>query len=103
MGAVDTVLADETLTARKPHICDHCGKLIEAGQEYQRLRGIWDGTPGVFKSHPDCRRAAAKMHKMKDLLYDEGVLLMSDVEQDDHEWLLAEFPAVAGRLGIATP
>lgn len=93
-------LSDTTHTARKPHQCSHCLQKIVPGETYRRFRGVWEGTPGVFKSHTECESAAEQMRENADLNWDEGVLLCSDISPEDHEWLLAEFPVVAARLGI---
>ena len=85
--------------ARKPHRCDDCGKPIEAGQKYSRLRGKWEGEFTTHLSHMDCRDACYRLCQLHGLWQDEGVIL-ADVEEDDWPLLLEEFPAVAERLGI---
>ena len=71
------------------------------GQRYFRVRGIWDGTPGVFRAHEDCEQAAQQWRDYHDSMWDEGCVLNADVEPEDHYWLAVEFPDVADRLGIA--
>jgi len=97
-------LSDETRTARKQYLCDQCLQPVVPGQKYRRLRGIWEGTPSIFRSHAECEDAAAQMRDYHDLLPDEGVpLLHTDTQPEDHEWIVDEFPVVASRLGIVLP
>lgn len=99
---VYTLISETTQMARKQHRCDHCLQLIDIGTQYERTRGIWEGTPGTFKSHLECRDCAHKMWKLRDYMWDEGILLSADVEPEDHEWIREEYPVVADRLGFAT-
>ena len=98
--ATDTIISQTIQCARKPHRCDHCCQPIETGEPYERVRGVWEGSPGVFKSHMECRDCALEMWKVRDYNDDEGILLSADVEPDDHEWIRAEYPVVAQRLGF---
>lgn len=99
----DITFPTTTQAARKSHTCDHCGKPIVIGERYLRTRGVWEGNPGVFRSHVECDEASTAWRDYHDSAWDEGCLLNADVEAEDHEWLIAEFPIVAERLGIATP
>lgn len=38
-----TMLSDEIVTARKPHICGECMGLIQRGKYYRRYVGKWEG------------------------------------------------------------
>lgn len=41
--------------ARKSHACEECGRVIEAGEQYERASGIWDGDPPqTFKTCRHC-------------------------------------------------
>lgn len=97
----DRTISETIQAARKPHRCDHCGTTIDPGQQYERIRGVWEGTPSVFKSHLECRDCAHQMWRDRDYNYDEGILLSADVEPEDHEWIRKEYPVVAERLGFA--
>ncbi len=97
----DTVIANSTHVARKAHQCDHCSQPINPGEQYERTRAIWDGSPGTFRCHLECRDCARKMWKMRDYMWDEGILLSADIEPEDHEWIREEYPIVAQRLGFA--
>lgn len=99
----DVTFPTTTQTARKPHQCSHCLKRIAPGERYERTRGIWEGTPGVFRCHTECEDAANHWRDYHDSMWDEGCLLNADVQPEDHEWLIAEFPTVAERLGISAP
>jgi hypothetical protein len=94
------VIADTTQRAAKAHHCDHCGKSIAIGESYRRIRGVWDGDPGVFRAHIDCEDVARKMHRNHGLCSDEGIILRSDVEAEDAVWIKIGFPMVAERLGL---
>ena len=100
----DITFPATTHTARTAkHPCDHCLKPIQIGQRYTRTRGVWEGTPGVFRAHVECEDAANAWRDYHDSMWDEGCLLNADVTPEDHEWLLPEFPIVAERLGIKAP
>lgn len=96
----DIVLEQSFHSARKRHLCDHCVQPIMTGQRYMRLRGIWDGAPGVFRAHEDCHFAAEEWRHNNDPMGDEGCLLTADIQREDHWWLVNEFPEVAERLEI---
>ena len=96
-----TVISDTEQQARKRHKCDHCGEFIDIGDRYRRVRGVWEGEPGTFKSHTDCADAYSALHYNNGLFHDEGFDMRSDLEADDRIFLLVEFPSVAARLGIA--
>lgn len=100
MGVSNTIIADEVYTARKQHRCDHCLQPIVPGDVYRRVRGVWEGDPGVFRSHFDCAEVATKLHREHGVASDEGITLSSDIETEDYLWILAEWPVVAARLGI---
>ena len=40
--------------ARKDHKCCACGRIIQPGEEYERVFGVWDADPGTFKTCNDC-------------------------------------------------
>jgi hypothetical protein len=44
----------KTVRARKAHTCAECGTAIRPGDAYQRITGIWDGSPGRYARHPEC-------------------------------------------------
>ena len=94
------VLETVEYVARKRHRCDDCLRFIEPGDRYCRTRMIAEGEPETYKSHVECEAARHDLHALWDLYPDEGVSLVNDVGEDDHEYLLTEHPVVAGRLGI---
>ena len=96
---VDCILSDTEHTARAAHHCGLCHRPIAVGDRYHRQRGIWEGEPYTFKSHVECRVAAVERHHNSGWTYG---LSLDDLERDDKEWLLAEHPIVAARLGLAT-
>lgn len=98
--STDVILADTTQTARKSHLCDQCLTAIKIGERYRRLRGVWDGCPGIWRAHDDCNAVAQAIHQNGNLMWDEAVCLMDDVMPEDHEWIITEYPAVAARLGL---
>ena len=40
--------------ARKPHVCDECGRKIKPGEVYENASGIWDGDAYTFKTCQQC-------------------------------------------------
>ena len=41
-------------TARKPHRCCECWRVIEPGETYRYISGIWDHGPDHFKQCHEC-------------------------------------------------
>lgn len=90
---------ETTHKARKAHRCEACNGKIEAGETYIRWAGTTDGDFGVAKFHQDCRQAEIALNKLSGTDWDEWMGLQ-DMEVDDWPWLLEDYPAVAGRMGI---
>ncbi len=40
-----------TPRARKPHLCSECREMIPVGAQYERFKGVWDGS---FDEHLTC-------------------------------------------------
>jgi hypothetical protein len=95
----DCLISRTEQKARKSHQCDQCRTQILVGTIYIRERGVWEGSPYVYKAHLECQEAVAALHQQRNLNWDEGINL-SDLELEDHEWLLEEHPIVAERCGI---
>lgn len=57
--------------ARKPHVCNYCGFLIEPGEYYQRDFIINSGEAYEWKSHPDCYTLTGELNMMDHA--DEGI------------------------------
>lgn len=88
---------------RKSRRCDVCRAPIEIGFPAIRWVGMIDDEFGTLIFHPDCRGAEIAYNRMTNCNWDEWYSLASDLEPDDHAWLLDEWPAVAARMGIANP
>jgi len=41
-------------TARKPHSCSECKRVIEPGESYEYVAGSWDGFFQTYKTCEDC-------------------------------------------------
>ena len=69
------VLDDVSPTARKQHICDTCGRRIEPGETYRRIRYVGDDGPGVHKGCQQCEAVLAEIWRTDpDIRYmDDGV------------------------------
>ena len=84
---------------RKRTQCVGCLQHIEIGEPAHRWVGHVDGDFNAVKYHPDCRLAEVGLNGMHATWGDEWIGL-TEMEPDDHEWLLADFPTVAARFGI---
>ncbi|HKR41013.1 MAG TPA: hypothetical protein VJU59_15270 [Paraburkholderia sp.] len=49
-----SVYVQTTPRARKEHRCAECGSKIEAGQQYERTFGVWDGSADQIKTCLQC-------------------------------------------------
>lgn len=72
----------EKVKAKKPHVCDYCGCMIESGDNYQKSTIVYDDMY-VWKSHHRCSEIAEKL-KMFDYC-DEG-LTRSEFQENIREW-----------------
>lgn len=59
-------LADRRVKARKPHVCDTCGKVIQKGEEYRYSKHEYDGT--LYDWH-SCDRCANYVSECFDMDY----------------------------------
>lgn len=66
-------LLNSTPIARKEHICDFCGCLIQKGEKYRRQTNIYDGSVYDFVCHCDCHEVASLLDLYIDCDYDEGL------------------------------
>ena len=85
---------------RKRHTCEGCLTAIEAGSAAYRYVGMnLDGDFCAGIMHPECRVAEVALNKLMDLNWDEWACL-SELEDEDKPWLLAEHPVVAARMRV---
>ena len=57
--------------ARRQHSCCECGSLIQPGEQYELVRGVWDGQFDTYKTCSFCASARARAHGDFDLNSDE--------------------------------
>lgn len=71
------VLWTETPKARKAHACDLCGRPIEKGETYLRMRGTFEGDPYTEKRCTHCialvRELLNRDDNMHSIIYEEGL------------------------------
>lgn len=84
---------------RKAHKCVGCDRMIEIGQPAERWSGMTDGDFASVIYHVDCRAAEIELNKLASTDWDEWMGL-ADIEDDDWDWLIEEYPAVAARMGL---
>lgn len=86
---------------RKNHKCDGCLKDIPMGQPAFYWAGDSDGEFNWVYYHAECRAAEVAMNGLRDLNCDEWDHLSSvRDDREDQDWLIAEYPVVAERMGI---
>jgi hypothetical protein len=49
-----TVYVYKTVRARKEYTCDECYEAISPGQQYERVRGMWDGVWETYRTCIPC-------------------------------------------------
>jgi hypothetical protein len=55
-----TLLNLATRKARKTHRCIWCGESINACENYQEERSVYDGVIQFYRWHPECRMACCE-------------------------------------------
>ena len=65
------LLRESEKKARKNHICNVCGELIEKGDVYSSQTCVEDGEIITFKSHLDCAEYFGSLNNEQELLESE--------------------------------
>ncbi len=73
--------------AKKEHKCCECGQAIKAGQQYQRISGVWDGD---FSSYKTCERCADLREALSEVSCPTYRGLSEEYFNYLDSWLLAE-------------
>jgi len=50
------VFTETLVVAKKPHTCCECGDIIQPGQQYELVKGLWDGSWSKFRTCSICAR-----------------------------------------------
>jgi hypothetical protein len=80
------VYRDKIQTARKQHQCSECCRIIEKGEKYEYVFGVWD-SPSVYKTCEDCL-------SIRNQFFEEGWLFTQIWEnfQDNFNYIGAVVP-----------
>lgn len=65
-GDGPTVHREKTRIARRKHTCCECRGVINPGESYHFLWGVWDGEAKTFKTCSECIHFAAVMRDEND-------------------------------------
>lgn len=76
-----TLLADDTVKARKRHRCFLCYCSIWPGETYRRTSQAWEGSINRLEEHPECARVGGHYYRAFGG-WDEGY-----TGEDVYEWL----------------
>ena len=85
---------------RKAHRCSGCRHSIEAGSAAITWAGKADGDFSSAYYHPECRAAEIAMNREAGTCSDEWCGLSEVRDMDLEDWLLAEHPIAAQRVGL---
>ena len=85
---------------RLVHRCEECTRAILLGESCLYVAGVYEGGFSAFHAHVDCREASAAYYDLCDSYYDDERQWIHEIDPECHPWLIAEFPAVAKRLGV---
>ena len=87
-------------STRKERQCYGCCRTIAVGSEALECAGT--GTDGFWSGtyHTDCRKAEIAFNDLKDYRWGDEWYALHEIEFEDWDWLIDEFPAVADRMGI---
>lgn len=91
--------SEKIVKVRKARQCAGCCQMVAAGEQALTYSGKFNGDFGSFTLHPECREAELAWNKMTGAYADEFVGLC-DLESDEWEWLLDEYPVVAARMNV---
>ncbi len=84
--------------AAKAHRCEQCYGEIAQGERHSYGAGKWDGDFWSYREHADCREAWLK-HVVEHLEYYDEAPFLRDLNSDERDGVISEFPQVAARLG----
>lgn len=86
---------------RKRHVCEQCGKWIEAGSPAEYETGSYFGEFYSGHQHVECRAAGIAYAEMSGCWGEDFMWFQHQLEDpDDKAWLLEHHPVVAERLGL---
>ena len=54
-GPTPSIYDVRVYRAKKQHVCEECSRKIQKGELYERVFGVWEGRPEVFRSCEHCR------------------------------------------------
>lgn len=82
--------------ANKEHKCEECRRVINKGEKYFYVSGIWDGSPGSFKTCAHCDQA------IKLLSRECNGYMHGSIYEDiyDHISEILPWSGIAARLAI---
>jgi len=52
--SLPSFIREQLVRARKQHYCGECRRVIEPGEEYEYVFGVWEGESNVHKTCSDC-------------------------------------------------
>lgn len=86
---------------RKAHLCEQCGRQIEAGSPAYYAFGVYYGDTYSQHEHVECRMAARAYAELNDC-WEEDYPWFQHMDRDIDwtGWLLEHHPVVAERLNI---
>lgn len=84
---------------RKARPCLGCGCMIAVGEAALDVAGHYEGDFWSGSFHHECRAAEVALNDLHEVYPGEWMNL-GDIEWDDWEWLLADHPVTAARMGI---
>ena len=86
---------------RKPHECQQCGKIIDAGMPAIKGSGSYFGDLYSQYEHIECYAAGRAYAKISGCWGEDYMWFQHGLEElEDKLWLLDEYPVVAARLGL---
>lgn len=81
--------------AAKPHQCSECGEPIAAGEYYESVSGLWDGSWRNYKTCARCVRLRDLIATESDCCFSHGGLHEEVTDYD--------YPGLVRRLTVAEP
>lgn len=90
-GSEPEFISERIVTAKKKHCCHECGCIINPGEKYEYVAGVWDGDFDVWKTCLPCatiRKDFMECGWIYGELWQDLYEQLADSDNDEENWWL---------------